>query len=439
MSQHESQHLDFKQSWQDDHLKTLCAFSNTEGGTIQLGKDDEGLPVPLDDTKKLLETLPGKIIQSLGIYPQVDLVKEGSSPCVHITVEASPLPVSYRGKYYKRVGSTSQELKGQALAVFLMDRGEKGWDSQLETAADLNDIDLATVEIFNRLATPRMPFVATENDTLALLQKLNLAEGHRLKRAAVMLFGKNPQRFYPQSYIKVGLFATDAELLSDDVLQGNLFEQTERTLEVLKSKHLIPKIYYEQWLRKQKLAYPENALREAVINAVVHRDYIGPPIQISIYDDKLMVWNEGALPSTITIADLKAKHPSRPRNPLLSDIFYKSGYIEAWGRGTVMMTESCRKEGMPEPEFREAFGGLELTFRKEYFTEGQLIAASLHERQIRVLKYMQENRATMTNSLYQELASTTKKTASRDLQNLVEKHFIINLGKSGVSARYILR
>ncbi|MEQ9440950.1 MAG: ATP-binding protein [Cyclobacteriaceae bacterium] len=439
MALQETHRLDFKQSWQDDHLKTLCAFSNTEGGTIQLGKNDEGQPVSLNDTKKLLESLPGKIIQKLGVYPQVDLVEEAGQAIIHITVEASPLPVSYHGKYYKRVGSTNQELKGQSLATFLLDRGAKGWDSQLEVTASLDDIETSTVETFRRLSAPRIPFIHTEEDLLTLLQKLNLAEGKHLKRAAVLLFGKNPQRFYPQSYIKVGLFASDADLLSDDVIQGNLFEQVERTLEVLKSKHLIPKIYYEQWLRKQKLEYPENALREAVINSVVHKDYIGPPVQISVYDDKLMVWNEGLLPSTITIEDLKKKHPSRPRNQLLSEIFYKAGYIEAWGRGTVTITQSCRQEGLPEPQFREAFGGLELTFRREYFTQEQLAEANLNERQIKVLRHMQETRQAMTNSEYQDLAGTTKKTATRDLQDLVEKRMVINLGKSGTSARYILK
>lgn len=439
MAVHESQQLDFKQSWQDDHLKTLCAFSNAEGGTIYLGKDDQGQPVALSNPKKLLETLPGKIIQSLGVYPQVNLLEEAGLPVIDITVEASPLPVSYHGKYYKRVGATNQELKGQALASFLMDRGGKGWDGQPEIKASLDDIDPATIETFRGLAAPRIPFIHTEEDILTLLQKLNLAEGKHLKRAALLLFGKNPQRFYLQAYVKVGLFASDAELLSDDVIQGNLFEQVAGTLDVLKSKHLIPKIYYEQWLRKQKLEYPENALREAIINAIIHKDYSGPPVQISVYDDKLMVWNEGTLPSSIRLEDLKTKHPSRPRNQLLSDIFYKAGYIEAWGRGTVTITQSCQQEGLPDPEFREAFGGLELTFRREYFTEQQLAEAELNERQLKVLRYMQENKTVMTNSTYQDLAVTTKKTATRDLQDLVEKRFIINLGKSGSSARYILK
>ena len=438
MSQYESQHLDFKQSWQDDHLKTLCAFANSEGGAIHLGKDDRGQVVPLDNVKKLLETLPGKIIQKLSVYPRVDLHQEDGAAFVVITIEASPLPVAYHGKYYQRVGSTNQEIKGQPLAAFLMDRGGKGWDSQHEITAGLDDIDPATVETFRRLATTRVPSVATEDDLLSLLQKLNLAEGERLKRAAILLLGNNPQRFFPQSYTKVGLFASDAELLTDDVIQGNLFEQVERTIEVLKSKHLIPKIYYEQWLRKQKLEYPEDALREAVINAIVHRDYAGPPVQIRVYDDKLVVWNEGLLPSTMTIADLKTAHPSRPRNQLLSDIFYKAGYIEAWGRGTITIVESCRREGLPEPKFREAFGGVEITFYKEQLTEENLQQLPINDRQRLAVAYLKQN-GRITNKDYQRVADCSRNTATNDLKALIVLDIIEQAGQRGAGSYYVLK
>ena len=438
MSQYESQHLDFKQSWQDDHLKTLCAFANSKGGAIHLGKDDQGQVIPLDNVKKLLETLPGKIIQKLSVYPRVDLHQEDGATFVIITVEASPLPVAYHGKYYQRVGSTNQEIKGQPLATFLMDRGGKGWDSQHEVTAGLDDIDPATVETFRRLATTRVPSIATEDDLLPLLQKLNLAEGERLKRAAILLLGNNPQRFFPQSYTKVGLFASDSELLTDDVIQGNLFEQVERTIEVLKSKHLIPKIHYEQWLRKQKLEYPEDALREAVINAIVHRDYAGPPVQIRVYDDKLVVWNEGPLPSTITIADLKTAHPSRPRNQLLSDIFYKAGYIEAWGRGTITIIESCRREGLPEPKFREAFGGVELSFYKEQLTEEDLQQLPINDRQRLAIAYLKQN-GRITNKDYQRVADCSRNTATNDLKALVALDIIEQAGQRGAGSYYVLK
>ena len=366
MAKFESQKLDYKQSWQDDHLKTLCAFANTDGGTIHLGKDDNGQIVPLENFKNLLESLPGKIIQKLGIYPRVDLEEENGKSYITISVDASPLPTGLNGKYYRRVGSTNQELKGPALSQFLMEKSGNGWDDLPEPQVNVKDIDTETIKRFQRLAAERVPSIRmeplkTEKDILALLEKLDLAEGTSLKRSAVLLFGKAPQRFYRDAYLKIGLFASDAELLSDDHIKGNLFNQVEQAMEVLRLKYLVPKVYYEGIVRKEKAEYPESALREAIINALIHRDYSGPPLQISVYDDKMIIWNEGGLPGTLTIEDLKHKHPSRPRNRSLSDIFYKAGYIESWGRGTVAIHQECVRAGLPEPSFREAFGGLELT------------------------------------------------------------------------------
>lgn len=443
MPQYESQHLDFKQSWQDDHLKTLCAFANTEGGAIHLGKDDQGKVIPLDNVKKLLETLPGKIIQKLSIYPRVDLRQEDGAEFVSITVEASPLPVAHNGKYYQRVGSTSQEIKGINLSQFLVSRGMEGWDDVPEPRATVADLDKATIVNFTRMAAQRVPAIRqepleTEEDLIHLLQKLDLMEGATLTRSAVLLFGQEPQRFYREAYVKIGLFASAAELLSDDQVRGNLFQQAERSMEVLRLKYLAPKIYYDKMVRKEKAEYPETALREAIVNAIIHRDYAGPPVQISVYDDRLIFWNEGPLPATLGIADLKARHPSRPRNKTLSDIFYKAGYIEAWGRGTIAITEDCLREGLPEPEFREAFGGLEVVFYKNRLTEENLQQLPINDRQRLAIAYLKQN-GRITNKDYQRVADCSRNTATNDLKALIELDIIEQAGQRGAGSYYVLK
>ena len=442
MAKAESQQLDYKQQWQDSHLATLCAFANTEGGAIHLGKDDQGQILPPDNPKKLLETLPGKIIQKLGVYPRLDLQEESNTTYIIISVEASPLPVALNGKYYRRVGSTNQEVKGQALAQFLLARSGNRWDDQPEPTATVADLDRETLQRFQRLAAQRLPSIQgeplkTDKDIVALLEKLELAVGKTLKRAAILLFGKKPQAFYSAAYLKIGLFASDAELLSDDHIRGNLFQQVDQALEVLRLKYLVPKIYYEGIVRKEKAEYPETALREAIINALIHRDYAGPTLQISVYDDKMILWNEGALPDTLSVEDLQRKHPSRPRNRLLSDIFYKAGYIESWGRGTIAILQDCERAGLPTPQFREAFGGLEVTFFKDGLTEEKLAKLPLNERQRKAIQYLKE-RSRITNKDYQQLNQCSRNTASNDLKELIKLGLVLQAGRRGAGSFYVL-
>jgi ATP-dependent DNA helicase RecG len=133
---------------------------------------------------------------------------------------------------------------------------------------------------------------------------------------------------------------------------------------MLRVKYLLSNITYEGIYRKDNMEYPEEALREAIINAVIHRNYMGAHTQLRIDPDSLNLWNEGGLPPGINVSDLKKWHLSRPRNELLADVFFKAGMIEAWGRGTVKIVDECKKAGLPEPEFREEFGGLSVHFIK---------------------------------------------------------------------------
>ncbi len=127
---------------------------------------------------------------------------------------------------------------------------------------------------------------------------------------------------------------TDDDLRYQDEVHGSLFEQVEKTLELLHAKYLKAYISYQGLHRRETFLFPYEALREALLNAVVHKDYAsGIPIQISVYDDRIVLWNSGVMPENWTMEKLLGKHPSQPYNPLLANAFFRAGYIEAWGRG----------------------------------------------------------------------------------------------------------
>ncbi|MDZ4383663.1 MAG: ATP-binding protein, partial [Thermodesulfovibrionia bacterium] len=166
-----------------------------------------------------------------------------------------------------------------------------------------------------------------------------------------------------------------------------------------------------------------------------HRDYIGAHTQLKIYPDKLILWNEGTLPKDIKIADLKKSHPSRPRNELLADVFFKAGLIETWGRGTIKITNECKKAGLPEPEFKEEFGGFSVCFYKDIYTEKKLRKMGLNERQIKAVMYVKE-KSRVTNKEYQGIAGVKERLATMELNDLVNKNVLQKIGVTGRGTYY---
>lgn len=240
----ESQNIEFKTDWRDECLKVICAFANTDGGELIIGLDDRGEPVGVKNSKKLLEDIPNKVKDILGIIPDVDIEKRKGKEILTIDVQPSYAPISYHGGFYIRSGSTTQELKGKELTRFLIAKSNRDWEEYVEERASIEDIDIKTLDKFRELSAKRLPFAKEEKNNLKLLEKLNLIEDGRLNRAGILLFGKNPKRFFTSTYIKIGKFRTDTEIISSDDVEGNLFEQVVKAMELLRAKYLISEIRF---------------------------------------------------------------------------------------------------------------------------------------------------------------------------------------------------
>ncbi len=197
---------------------------------------------------------------------------------------------------------------------------------------------------------------------------------------------------------------------------------TEATLEGLRHR--------EVW------EYPLDALRESVTNALVHRDYAAPgDIQVRLLDDALHIWNPGGLPEGIRLEQLRSpSHPSVLRNPLIARAFYYAGLIEQWGTGTRRILAWCREAGLPEPEFQEEGGGFRVVFLKDPYTPERLRAMGLNERQVKAVLYVKEH-GRITNREYQNLTGASKRTGSRELENLVSRRLLEKLGQTGRGTR----
>ncbi len=436
MTKRESQNVEFKPTWRDEYLKIISAFANANGGDLIIGVDDDGNPTGIKNSKKLLENIPNKVRNKLGIIPSVNVEKRNNKEVINVVIKPSSVPISYDGKYYIRSGSTAQELKGKELADFLMKKLGKTWDEIVEEKAEVGDINQVAIDKFRNLAKDRIPSIVEEKDWKTVLKKLNLVENSDFKRAAILLFGNNPQKFHIQSCVKIGKFLTETDIQTTDVVEGNLFKQLESALEILQTKYLKTNIHYEGIHRRDILEYPYDALREAIINALIHRDYLGTSnIQIRIYNDKLVIMNEGKLPPEVPVEKLKTEHLSKPRNTLLAKVFYFAGFIESWGRGTIKIVENCVKQGLPEPDFIEEHGVMKVVFYKDKFTEENLQKMGLNERQIKAVMYVKE-KGKITNKEYQKIANVKERLSTMELNDLVSKKILQKFGTTGRGTYY---
>lgn len=365
----ERQNIEWKQSWHDDYLKWVCGFANAVGGTIYIGKDDEGNVVGLPDYRNLLESIPQKIRNTMGIICDINLQEEAGKKFIEIRVNPYSVPVSLRGRYYYRSGSTKMELTGVELNEFLLKKTGKTWDDVVEEGASMQDIDDASITKFIEDSKEKGRMPETKGlSPFQILEKLHLIEGEKLKRAAIILFGKDPNRFYSNVQVNIGRFGSDStDLKFHEVIEGNLVQMLDQVQAQLNYKFLTRPVDFLGMQRVERDEYPVDALREMLLNALVHKTYMGAHIQLRVYDDRLSIWNEGGLPFGLSLEDLKGEHNSRPRNPKIAKACFMAGYIDAWGRGTLKIIQACKEAGLAEPIIEEMNGGIAITlFKKEF-------------------------------------------------------------------------
>lgn len=438
----ESQNIEWKEQWKDDYLKWICGFANANGGTIIIGKNDEGEIVGIKGSQKLLQDIPNKIRDILGIVVDVNLHVTEEGDYIEIFVEKQPFPVNYKGQYHYRSGSTKQELKGVALDKFMLQKIGKNWDGVPVPNVFIGELKNETFKFFRERAvrSKRVDEGTISESNINILENLKLTEGAYLKRAAILLFHPNPEEFVSGAYIKIGYFKSDVDLIFQDEIHGNLFDQIEKVVELLFTKYIKAVISYEGIHRVETYEYPKEAVREALLNAITHKDYAyGYPIQISVYDDKIMIWNEGKLPDNWTVEDLLQKHSSKPFNPDIANAFFRTGYIEAWGRGTIKIVDQCKEHGLPLPEFRNDGNDFWVTFKKDIYNFEDLQKLGLNDRQVKAVLFVKEKNK-ISNSIYQAICKVSKGTATKELRELTFKYDIfIRKGNVGAGTFYVMK
>ena len=367
----ENQNIEYKESWRDEYVKWLCGFANAQGGKLYIGINDKGEVCGVDNAHKLSEDIPNKIVSFLGLVADVNILNKDGKDYVEIVVSPSNVPISFKGKYYVRSGSTLQELNGSTLTNFLLTKSNTTWDQSIVTEATLDDIDLDAVEYFAKRAVDarRLDESVLKLTTIQLFRKLKLVnKSDQLTIAALLLFGKDIEQWNLMSSFRIGRFRnTQDNLLMQDKIVCPLIKMPSNIMWTLRTRYLVAPIHYEGMQRIEPLEIPEDALREMVCNAIVHKDYSGPFIQMRVWDDRVELWNYGELPNHYTIDKLLQTHESFPRNPLIAQVFYHAGLIEQWGRGYEKIHDAFVREHLLQPTFEQVRGGFMATIKREKF------------------------------------------------------------------------
>ena len=434
----ENQNTEWKSKWKDEYLEWICGYANAQGGKIYIGCDDSGNAIGTPNSHKLLEDIPNKIRDALGIVVGVNLLNDKDKEYIEIDVPPYPIGISCKGIYYYRSGSTRQVLTGPALEAFLMRKRGATWDNLPLPAFSLEDVNDELLDRFKQwgIKKGRIDQSVLDEPKNILMEKLHLMNGSYLTNAAMLLFSKEPEKWQLGAYIKLGYFETDADLLYQDEIHGSILEQIDKVVELVHLKYMKAKISYVGMQRIERYFVPEEALREAILNAICHKQYqSGVPVQISIYEDRLYIANCGCLPENWTQENLMQKHASRPYNPNIAHVLYLAGFIESWGRGIEKICSSCEREGLPLPDYTINPGDIMILFKapKDRIVHSvtrevtEKVTDQLTDTELQILGLIEEDPA-YTSSVLAEKLSLSRKTIALWLKKLKEKNVIERIG-----------
>lgn len=445
LSRHEGRHLDFKEAVSESFFKLLSAFSNTEGGSVVLGVDDKTRRVTgFDYRGEKLSELANRISDGLGIHPAIDEIPADGRTVLIVTVTPQRKPVSYKGVYYTRVGDTVREIDPDELRRKFLE--DSNWED-LVGGCTLDDIDDETVRNFMDLIRGRATGsgIPDIKDKESILRRLGLiTPDGGITHAACILFGRNPQSCFRNTGLKITRINDEAVLINPKDLSGNLFQLLDQADEYLLTSQAV--IYdpsgnaiVDSFRRKEVPEYPKAALREALLNMLIHRDYfdIRTPSIIRIYDDHIRFLNPARFPADVTLEKILSQHYLYHRNPKIADIFAKAGYVEKFGTGLERIRAELARVRYPAPEVDYSSIGFSLVLRNDPYTRERLDSLGLNERQIAAVRYLKRE-GSISNQEYRQLNNAMKATATRDLTAMVQIGILRKEGTSGPAVRYSL-
>ena len=396
----ENEELEFKSSFNDSVIESISAFANTNGGRILIGVDDNGKSIKnfiigKESVQNWLNEIKNKTQPS--IIPDVNILNIKGYDVVEIIISEFPIkPIAFRGRYYKRIKNSNHLLSVIEIANLSLQSLQVSWDSYVKQGFNIDLLDSGKIDRFIRRVNENGRFELI-GDNLECLSKLKLLNNGQVTNAAYLLFSKDDIEYS----VHIGRFKTDTFIIDDKIIKNSLFEAVEQTMKYIMSQIKVAfEITGKTTQRTEIFEYPLPALRELVLNSIVHRDYLSPiDIQIKIYDNRILFYNPGKLYGDLTIEDLKTNnYHANTRNRLIAEAFYLTGDIEKYGSGFRRIREEIANYPTMSLIFNEVPNGFEIELN---YIEQKIITnierdlerdlEFLNDTQIKILKLIADN------------------------------------------------
>lgn len=438
----ESNQLEFSGDFDIDKIaSTVCGFLNTKGGRFLLGINKKKRPQQIeniDSNYDLLFSILYKQINPTSIISiRRELYEEAQLILIEV-VEGNKKPYSYKNKAFTRVGISTKPATEEQMSILIRDRKfhESSWERSPCLEVDIDELDLEeidrVIEISNKIK--RSSFYKSKDYT-SFLNSNQLSFNQGFSNGAVILFGKQPTYFLPQCTVRIVEFPkgkTGNSFSNTVLIEENLFKAFKEVQNYFKrTLPIISTFSDSEWKREDDYKYPLQALDEAVINAMMHRDYSdnSGEVFIGIYQNRIEITNSGELPHFLNDSKLKKSHKSIPPNPSITHVVFLTGMIEKIGRGTILITEQFKRLKLPAPQWESKDGFTKLTLF------GSFKEINLNERMKGFLNSY--NIPVFSRQEYESFFEKpiSEKTARNDLSTLVEGGFLKVVGK-GTLTKY---
>lgn len=374
LQKHESTTLEFKARFDKNEVgKVICSFLNRDGGQLVLGTEENQKVIGIEDAEKLASEIQNFLTAEIVPEPavSVDVQTVEKKNLLVVTVwQGTNQPYIFKGGVYYRIGSSTVQADSKQLASLIHKEQEHNqrWETKSAIEVDLEDIDLNEVLDCIKEANKAGREQSLPDNPLLFLSKFGLYKNGDFTNAAVILFGKNPVSFFPQVRVRLSVFKTDKtgeKILYDKIFDGNLFKSIRQITEFFDLAYGVSSSFQsDNWQRTDKPSFPRYAIREAITNAFIHRDYssFSSSIAINIYPNILQINSYGSLPKGISIKSLSEDHLSVPVNPDIAHILFLRNWIEKIGIGTVKMIANCAEHGFAPPFWKVKDNTVTVTF-----------------------------------------------------------------------------
>ncbi len=356
----ENQAIEWKESWQDKYLEWICGYANAQGGTLYIGVDDNGNVIGLEPKiiKKLLEDIPNKITAAFGITADVNEKVKDRKKYIQIVVKKSKLPLNLHGRYYYRTGSVKKEITGFELTEFIIKSTGTSYD---EMTADIERERLSFDALKKKYQNVTHNKFDMDDDLISF--KLMQEDG-QMTNAGVLFADQwniHHSRMFCTRWNGLEKAGSVQDAIDDDEFTGSLVDLYENTMSFIKKNS--KRGWRKESDRRIELPdYPERALEEGIVNALIHRSYLqtGAHSQVDIYDNRLVITNPGGMYDGSEVQNLDLRHvPSKLRNPILADVFGRLRLMERRGSGFKKILDAY--------EVEERYTN---ALRPEFYTDG---------------------------------------------------------------------